>query len=353
MPADELIDAALAGDRRALARLLSRVEAGGAEADEIVQALYPRSGGRHVIGVTGAPGTGKSTLAGRLARALRERGQRVAVVAVDPSSPFTGGALLGDRVRMNDLAGDPDVFVRSMASRGAGGGLADQAAAACVVLAATGFGAIILETVGAGQDELAIAQEAQTTIVVTAPGLGDDVQALKAGILEIADVLVVNKADREGADRLVADLSFGRALGSGQHRPTQSEVRSPKSEVGLDIRLQTPDFGLPWTVPVLKTVATTGKGVEDLARAIEQHRAWLRESGAGEARARASAGRQILRHAAAVTLREAERRACAGGDWDRLVAGVATRRCSPAQAARRLLERPAQPPQRGAAGECA
>jgi len=304
-----LIDLALAGDRRALARLLSVVEAGGARSEAVVQVLYPRSGQAHVVGFTGAPGTGKSTLVGQVARELRQRGRRVAVIAVDPTSPFSGGALLGDRLRMSGLAGDPDVFIRSMATRASsGGGLAEQTAAVAAVLAAAGFDAVLLETVGAGQDELAVAQEAQTVVVVTAPGLGDEVQALKAGILEIADVLVVNKADREGADRLAAELRLAAGRPSGQP-----------------------------AVPVIKTVATQGAGVVALVEALEAHHAWLESSGRGRERAARLAEQQLLRWAAAKAVRRARTRAAATGVLAQLVEAVAARRLAPAAAAEQLL----------------
>jgi LAO/AO transport system kinase len=248
-----------------------------------------------------------------LARALRREGQTVAVVAVDPSSPFTGGALLGDRVRMASLAGDRGVFVRSMASRGASGGLAAQAAAAATVLAGSGFDVVLVETVGAGQDELAVAGEAQTTVVVAAPGGGDEIQALKAGILEVADVLVVNKADQPRADQLVAALTFG--LGTG--------------EAG--------DPGRSWRVPVLKTVATSGEGVPEVLAAIERHRAWRRAGGDHGARARALAERRILRLAAAQALAEATQRARRTAAWNDLVEAVAAGRLTAPAAAEALL----------------
>jgi LAO/AO transport system kinase len=314
-----LLTAALAGDRRALARVLSRVERGGAAAERIVDLVYPRAGDAHVVGVTGAPGAGKSTLVASLAVHLRTGGGTVAVVAVDPSSPFTGGALLGDRVRMGALFGDSGVFVRSMASRGAAGGLAEQTASTAAVLSAAGFDTVLVETVGVGQDELAVAQEAQTTVVVAAPGLGDEVQALKAGIVEIADVLVVNKADRDGADRLVADLRFGAGAGHVAHAAAGETERG-------------------WEVPVLKTVATTGEGMPRLAQALAQHRAWLRTSGNGLSRTQSLAARHIVRAAAARALRRAEVAARASGAFETLVRQVAARQLSPAAAAERLLQ---------------
>jgi len=252
----ELVSQALAGDRLALARLLSLVENGGDGAQDAVAALYPHTGSAHIVGVTGAPGTGKSTLVNQLARAIRAADTTVGVVAVDPSSPFSGGALLGDRVRMRDLAGDAGVFIRSMASRGCLGGLARATGDAVKVLDAAGFDVILVETVGAGQAEVDIAQAAHTTIVIEAPGLGDEVQALKAGLLEIADVLVVNKADRLGAANAV------RAL-----------------EMVIDRSAPQPEEPSAWRPPILQTVALDGSGVPELLAAVAEHRAYLDASG--------------------------------------------------------------------------
>src|SRR5512136_44830 len=196
----ELVDQALSGNRRALARLISQVEDDDSLAAQTLAAIFARTGRARVVGVTGSPGTGKSTLVSELAKAYRSAGQTVGIVAVDPTSPFTGGAILGDRIRMRDLSGDPGVFIRSMATRGSLGGLARATADALKVLDAAGFDVVLIETVGAGQSEVDIARHAHSVIVVEAPGLGDDVQAIKAGLLEIADVFAVNKADRPGAD---------------------------------------------------------------------------------------------------------------------------------------------------------
>jgi LAO/AO transport system kinase len=215
--ANDLAQRLLAGDRRALARLISRVENNGQEAIEALVALYPHTGQTHIVGITGAPGTGKSTLVNELAKAYRAAGVRVGIVAVDPTSPFSGGAILGDRIRMRDLSGDPDVFIRSMASRGNLGGLARATADVVKVLDAAGFQTVLVETVGAGQSEVEIARTAHTTLVVEAPGLGDDVQAIKAGVLEIADILVVNKADREGAEHTRRGLQMMLDLGADQN----------------------------------------------------------------------------------------------------------------------------------------
>ncbi len=259
---------ALAGDRRALARLISFVEDDGPQAHRALALLHPHSGHAHIIGVTGAPGTGKSTLVNELAKGLRARGHTVGIVAVDPTSPFTGGALLGDRVRMRDLAGDPGIFIRSMATRGSLGGLAQATGDVVKVLDAVGFAVVLVETVGVGQAEVDIARTAHTTVVVEAPGLGDEVQALKAGLLEIADLLVVNKADRPGAAQTARALEAMLDLG--------------RSDNG-------------WRPPVLQTVALDGTGVDAALEAIAAHRAYLQESGQWARRERERARADLLR----------------------------------------------------------
>ena len=209
----DLVKRLLSGDRRALARALSMVEDETEEAYSVLSALYPQTGSAHIVGITGAPGTGKSTLVSQLASRYRERGQTVGIIAIDPTSPFSGGALLGDRLRMRDLAGDSGIFIRSMATRGSLGGLARATTAATHVLDAAGFQRIVVETVGAGQAEVDIAATAHTTVLVEAPGLGDDIQAIKAGILEIANVFAVNKADHDGVERTVLALRAMLDLG--------------------------------------------------------------------------------------------------------------------------------------------
>jgi LAO/AO transport system kinase len=280
----ELVERLLAGDRRALARLISHVENDAPDAAAALTALYPHTGQAHIVGVTGAPGTGKSTLVNELAKAYRARGERVGVIAVDPTSPFSGGAILGDRIRMRDLSGDPGVFIRSMASRGNLGGLARATADVIKVLDAAGFETVLVETVGAGQSEVEIARTAHTTLVVEAPGLGDDVQAIKAGVLEIADVLVVNKADREGAEHTKRALQMMLDLGVNQtvrhHGQTMrvEAVAGGSSEPG-------------WRPVVCMTVAVRGQGITELMQAIAEHRRYLHESGgwAGRERIRAAA----------------------------------------------------------------
>ncbi len=275
----ELVEGALSGDRRAIARLITRIENDGDDARADLAQLYPYTGQAHIIGVTGAPGTGKSTLVNELAQAYRAADHRVGVIAVDPTSPFSGGAILGDRIRMRDLAGDPGIFVRSMATRGSLGGLARATADAIKVLDATGFDVIIVETVGAGQSEVEIAQTAHTVVVVEAPGLGDDVQAIKAGILEIADVFAVNKADREGADRTAAalemmlDLGYAAPSQKVMHHGRLTEVASGNTaHHPAGDETATEDN---WRPPVVKTIALRGDGIPELMQAIADHRRYL------------------------------------------------------------------------------
>jgi LAO/AO transport system kinase len=272
-PGLALARSVLLGERLALARLLTQVEnnttAGRAALDE----LFPYTGKAHLVGVTGSPGTGKSSLVNQLALHFRREVvdgpvHKVGIVAVDPSSPFSGGALLGDRVRMRELYGDPNVFIRSMASRGALGGLARSTAAVVQVLDAAGFDLILIETVGAGQSEVDIARLAHTTVVVEAPGLGDDIQAIKAGILEIADILVVNKADRPGVENTERALRAMLELASPGRSP-EREVAGPE-EV--------------WTPPLLRTVASLGSGVDEVADAVERHARFLKATGRWEKR---------------------------------------------------------------------
>jgi LAO/AO transport system kinase len=279
-----LSSSALSGDRLALARLLTQVENDSAEGRAALAELFPHTGKAHLVGVTGAPGTGKSSLVNQLALHFRRQdAHRVAIVAVDPSSPFTGGAVLGDRVRMRDLAGDPGIFIRSMATRGSLGGLAQATASMVQVFDAAGYDIVMVETVGAGQSEVDIARLAHTTIVVEAPGLGDDIQAIKAGILEIADILVVNKADRPGVENTEKALKSMLELAHpGQrvfrHHGTTMNVTIPESKQGDRVM---------WLPPIQRTVATEGTGVPELAGWIAKHLAHLRQSGDWTARDRA------------------------------------------------------------------
>lgn len=268
---DKLLAQVLAGKPRAIARTITQVENSEAAAKTAVSTLYPHTGNAHIIGITGPPGAGKSTLVNALALAFRQRDLRVGILAVDPSSPFTGGALLGDRVRMRDLAGDKGIFIRSLASRGSLGGLARATTAVSKVLDAAGYDRILLETVGAGQAEIAIANAAHTTLVIEAPGMGDDVQSIKAGILEIADILVVNKADRPGAAHTVKSLEMMLHLGpAGGTRHHGRIVEAPEV-----IAKQAQGA---WQIPVLRTVAVKNEGVVDLVDMIETHYAHLKKS---------------------------------------------------------------------------
>ncbi len=283
----------LKGDRLALARLLTQVENDTPAGRSALAELFPHTGKAHLLGVTGAPGTGKSSLVNQLALHFRGEGKRVAILAVDPSSPFTGGAVLGDRVRMRDLAGDAGVFIRSMATRGSLGGLAQATAAMAQVFDAAGFDVVIIETVGAGQSEVDIARLAHTTIVVEAPGMGDDIQAIKAGILEIADVLVVNKADRPGVENTERALKSMLELAHPtrhvfQHHGREMVVETLQSVETLQCNVSTTTTETKmWIPPIQRTVATEGTGIAELAAYIAKHAEHLRLSGDWAVRERA------------------------------------------------------------------
>ncbi len=276
--------AILDGDRLALARLLTQVENDSPEGRAALVELFPHTGKAHLIGVTGAPGTGKSSLVNQLALHYRKtQNKRVAILAVDPSSPFTGGAVLGDRVRMRDLSGDTGVFIRSMATRGSLGGLAQSTANMAQVFDAAGFDVVIIETVGAGQSEVDVARLAHTTLVVEAPGLGDDIQAIKAGILEVADILVINKSDRPGVENTEKALKSMLDLAHPtervfQHHGQAMRVAAPKQDAAS---------ALMWIPPIQRTVATEGRGIAELAEAITRHVAHLTQSGDWTVRERA------------------------------------------------------------------
>lgn len=277
----------LEGDRLALAKLLSQVENDHPSGQSALGELFPHTGRAHLVGVTGAPGTGKSSLVNQLAHHYRNPSAdqpplKVAVIAVDPSSPFTGGAILGDRVRMRDLAGDPGVFIRSMAARGSLGGLAPTTASMVQVFDAAGFEVIMIETVGAGQAEVDIARLAHTTLVVEAPGLGDDIQAIKAGILEIADILVVNKADRPGVENTERSL---RSMLDLAHPVPHVFKHHGQLETNYSPEIQGEDgFWLP---PIVRTIAIDGEGVEELIAAIREHQQHLEDTGERKNRDRA------------------------------------------------------------------
>jgi LAO/AO transport system kinase len=313
---DTLAREVVEGSPRAVARALTWVESGGARAEALARHLYPHTGRAHVVGLTGAPGSGKSTLARALALVARGRGRTVGILAVDPSSPFSGGAILGDRIRMNDLALDPGVFIRSMATRGALGGLCRAAADAIDVLDASGRSLILVETVGVGQDEVDVMRVAHTVVVVSVPGLGDDVQALKAGILEIADLHVVNKADREGADRTIAEL---RAM---------LTLMPPAEET--------------WTPPVLGVSAAREEGIEAMADALDGHLAYMKTSGEADRRRRRMVAARVLRIAqdlVAARLLGPEALEAQGGEATTLLDRVVRREVAPHACARALLTR--------------
>ena len=314
-----LVSAALEGDRRALARLLTAVENRSSVAEAALRTLYPKAGQAHLVGITGPPGAGKSTLVAALIAALRAAGRSVAVIAVDPSSPITGGALLGDRVRMQAYAGDRDVFIRSMAARGHAGGLASTSTAAASVLDACGFDLVLIETVGTGQSEVEVAAAADTTVVLEAPEMGDEVQAIKAGLLEVADLVVVNKGDRPGAQRTAAQL---RAMlvavpkvGAGERGADRPQPKSPE---------------------VLLTTATTGAGIPELLAALDRHRATAR-TGPRESEARLARARAQVWAIVGERLRERLDRGASAADTAAIIDAVAAHELDPYTAADRLL----------------
>jgi LAO/AO transport system kinase len=275
-----LTEGILRGDRRAIARQISRIENNRPEGRSVLAELYAHTGNAFLVGITGAPGTGKSTLVNEIAKLYRQDDKTVAILSVDPTSPFTGGAILGDRIRMNDLAGDPGIFVRSMATRGSLGGLARAAADTVKIFDAAGYEIILIETVGVGQAEVEIASLAHSVVVVEAPGLGDEIQAIKAGVLEIADVFVVNKCDRDGAGKTVAalkmmlDLSHGSLLRAALHHGELMEIAST-ADNGQDNVSTEP----AWRPSICQTVATQGQGVGDVIAALQKHRDYQISSG--------------------------------------------------------------------------
>jgi LAO/AO transport system kinase len=307
----QLVEKAREGDARSVARLISLVEDASPLLRDVMAGLAPYAGHAQTVGITGSPGVGKSTSTSALVGALRKEGKRVGVLAVDPSSPFSGGALLGDRVRMQDHALDRDVYIRSMASRGHLGGLSWATPQALRVLDAAGCDVILVETVGVGQSEVEIAGMADTTMVLIAPGMGDGIQAAKAGILEIGDMYVINKADREGADQVRRELRSMLAL--GEH---------PEGA---------------WRQPILKTVASKGEGVEEVVEAINQHRAWLESSGEREVR-RLRRARDEIEAIAVTALREQWRSVHENTELDGLAVKLVAGETDPYTAADRLLE---------------
>ena len=323
----------LDGNRLALARLLTQVENNLPEGREALIELFPHTGKAHLIGVTGAPGTGKSSLVNQLALHYRKaQNKRVAIIAVDPSSPFTGGAVLGDRVRMRDLSGDTGVFIRSMATRGSLGGLGQSTANMAQVFDAAGFDIVIIETVGAGQSEVDVARLAHTTLVVEAPGLGDDIQAIKAGILEIADILVINKSDRPGVENTEKALKSMLDLAHPTERVFKHHGQSMRTVAPKQDSLSAP----LWIPPIQRTVATEGKGIAELAESIARHAAYLTQSGdwAIRERARLEAELDALIHEKLVNLFREE---VSQEQYDEILEKVIQRNMSPWEAAGILL----------------
>jgi LAO/AO transport system kinase len=301
----------LDGDPRALARAISLIEDESAAGAELVRHIFPRTGRAYLIGITGAPGSGKSTLVDRLTTEIRKTSKTVGIVAVDPTSPFTGGAILGDRVRMQAHAGDPGVFIRSMATRGHLGGLARATSEVALVLDAAGKDVVIIETVGVGQDEIDIVRTADVSVVTVVPGSGDEVQALKAGIMEIADIFVVNKADREGADRTIASI-----------------------ETNLSLQTFGPD---EWRPPILKTEATTGRGIADLLESIQRFR--VHTTAAQGKRRRVRAEFRMRELLARRFLQHVEERVLDAGEFDRILDRIAVREVDPYTAVDEIMKR--------------
>ena len=311
MTTEELIEKLFEGNPRAVARAITRVENGAENAAELMKAVFPKTGNALIIGITGSPGAGKSSLVDKLALFYREQGEKIGIVCVDPSSPFSGGAILGDRIRMQTLGLDKNVFIRSMATRGNLGGLSRATVDAVAILDAAGFDKVIVETVGVGQDEVEIVKAADVSVVVLVPGMGDDIQAIKAGIMEIGDVFVINKADREGVLRTEKELE---ALLSLAHRP---------------------DF---WNPPIVKTIATESKGIEDLSKAIESYNEFL-ETGDNLKRREAIARWRLLELLQEKLLADVLNRNGTNEMLDKLALEIAEKKTNPYSAVEEILSR--------------
>ena len=308
----DLVKGVFEGRIWAIARMITRAESGDKASEEALGEIYKASRNAHVVGITGVPGSGKSTLVAELCKEIRASGRKVGVVAVDPTSPFSGGAILGDRIRMGELVGDEGVFIRSMATRGALGGLSRATLPAIDILDAAGFDVIIIETVGVGQDEVDVVRSAHTTVVVSAPGLGDDIQAIKAGILEIADIHVVSKCDRSDANKTISELKNMLTIGLGLSAPSV------------------------WSPPVLATSAAKNEGIDTLAETIDSHMKVLKESGEWQTRRQAMAEMRLLKTAEDILRDEFERHRA--GKVQALVKKLADAKIAPQGAARKLLE---------------
>lgn len=357
------------GDRRALARAITWVENGAPEAAELIRTTYPLSGKAHIVGITGPPGAGKSTLVDRLASEYRRQGASVGIVAVDPTSPFSGGAILGDRIRMQRTLADPGVFMRSLASRGHLGGISIATSDVVGLMDAFGFDVVLVETVGAGQSEVEIMELAHTTCVVLIPGMGDDIQAIKAGILEIGDLFAVNKADRDGADRTVTEIEMMLDLGHMGEAGVNRWGSVPQANSGAMARLDRTGHHSPdeqdgaanwltraarhaaerhgtanpgdtsWRPPVVKTVAKDDQGVGDLVGRIQQHLAFLRETGRWDLLKRYDAAAKLRGLVMSRAAQTVLGRARGSGDLDRLTRAVADRQTDPYTAVEELLSR--------------
>jgi LAO/AO transport system kinase len=315
MATEDLLQRLIKGEPRAIARAISQIEDRREASAELMKGVFPNTGNAVVVGMTGAPGAGKSSLVDKLALFYKDRGERIGIICVDPSSPFSGGAILGDRIRMSALGTDRNIFIRSMATRGNLGGLSRATVDAVAILDAAGFDKVIVETVGVGQDEVEIVKTADVSVVVLVPGMGDDIQAIKAGIMEIGDVFVINKADREGVTRTQKELE---ALLNLAHRPDM------------------------WNPPIVKTVATEGQGVEDLAAAIESYTEFQKQGNASRARRVSIARWRLMELLQERLLSDLLKRNGTSDKLERLAHGVAMKKNDPYSAVEELLQKPSR-----------